>query len=94
MANTPPIRHNPTPMSTRCCFKCQGLGHLASDCPNRKVISLGEWESVKQEEKKEEDEETVEEEEESLEEEVTGVDEGEMLVLRWALSTQKSEKDE
>jgi len=39
-------------------------------------------------------EEAVEEEEENLEEEVTGADEGEILVLRRALSTQKSEKDE
>ena len=39
-------------------------------------------------------EEAVEKEEENLEEEVTGADEGEILVLRRALSTQKSEKDE
>ncbi|KAK0578226.1 hypothetical protein LWI29_007013 [Acer saccharum] len=24
------------------CFKCQGLGHIASECPNRKIISLVE----------------------------------------------------
>jgi len=40
------------------------------------------------------EEEAVEEEEESPEEEVAGADEGKMLVLQRALSTQKSEKDE
>jgi len=28
---------NPNPMSARRCFKCQGLGHIASDYPNRKL---------------------------------------------------------
>jgi len=76
-------------MITRHHCKCQGLGHIPSDCPNRKVISLTEWESVKEEDKEEEEEET-----ESPEEEETGADEGKMLVLRQALSTQTSEKDE
>jgi len=58
------------------------LGHTAFDCPNRKVITLAEWQSVKEEEKEEEEEEAVEGEEEDLEEEVTGADEAEMLVLR------------
>jgi len=49
---------------------------------------------VKEDEKEEEKEETVEEEGESPEEEVTGADEGEMLVLHLALSTKKSEKEE
>ena len=80
-------------MSTRRYFKCQGLGHIAYNCPNRKVTPLAEWESMKEEEK-EEEEETMEEEEESPAGEVIRADEVEMLVLRWALSTQKSEKDE
>jgi len=56
------------------------LGLLAFDCPNRKVISLDEWESAKEEEKEEEEEEAMEEEE-NLEEEVTGANEGEILVI-------------
>lgn len=24
------------------CFKCQGLGHIASDCPNQKIVSFME----------------------------------------------------
>ena len=69
-------------MSTRSHFKCQGLGHVASDCPNRKVIFFGRWESMKGEEKEEEEEETVKEEEKGPEEEVTGANEDEMPVLR------------
>ena len=49
---------------------------------------------MKKEEKEEVEEETVEEEEANPEEEVIRADQGEMLVVRWALSTQKSEKDE
>ena len=30
-------------MSTRGCFKCQWLGHIAADCPKRKVVTLAEW---------------------------------------------------
>ncbi|KAG5556557.1 hypothetical protein RHGRI_006977 [Rhododendron griersonianum] len=28
--------------SSRRCYKCQGFGHIAADCPNRKVVSLVE----------------------------------------------------
>ena len=56
-------------MSTRRCFKCQGLGHIASECPNRKVITLAEWRAVDEQEKEGEIEgETEEEHEESQEE--------------------------
>lgn len=41
-------------MSTSSCFKCQGLSHIASDCPNRTIITLAEWEAVKEEEVEEE----------------------------------------
>ena len=68
-----------TPISYKHCFKCQGLGHIASDYQNQKIIPLAEWETVKEEEKEDEEEEGVEEEEESPTEEVTGVDKGECL---------------
>jgi len=69
------------------------LGRIDSDWQNRKVITLAEWEYIKEDDEKEGREESMEDEE-SPKEEVTRADEGEMLVLRRALSTQKSEKDE
>jgi len=50
------------------------LGHIASDCLNRKVITLAEWESIKEDEEEEGREEIVVDEEESSEEEVTRAD--------------------
>ncbi|KAK0594953.1 hypothetical protein LWI29_002093 [Acer saccharum] len=38
--------------SSRRCFKCQGFGHIASECPNRRIVSLVEEEN---EEEMEED---------------------------------------
>jgi len=43
-------------MNNRRCFKCQGLGYIASECPNRRFISLAEWETCKEEEEEEEKE--------------------------------------
>jgi len=34
-------------------FKCQGFGQLPSDCVNRKVITLAEWTSTKEEKNQE-----------------------------------------
>ncbi|PKU63881.1 hypothetical protein MA16_Dca009865 [Dendrobium catenatum] len=39
----PPRMNQPqTPMPARKCFKCQGFGHIASNCPNRRVVVLSE----------------------------------------------------
>jgi len=32
------------PHEKRRCYKCQGFGHIASECSNRRIISLAEWE--------------------------------------------------
>ena len=42
--------------SGRKCFKCQGFGHIAADCPNRRVITLVE-EEVNEEPIQEQEEE-------------------------------------
>ena len=82
-------------MSNRCCFKCQGLRHIASDCPNRRIITLAERDAIGEEDKEEEQKEDEEEEQEYEQEEVVKVaDEGEMLVLQRVLSNQRGVKDE
>ncbi|KAL3521868.1 hypothetical protein ACH5RR_014702 [Cinchona calisaya] len=40
--NTVGSSHPNTSNAHRKCFKCQGFGHIASDCPNRKIVSLME----------------------------------------------------
>ena len=57
------------------CFKCQGFGHIAADCVNRRSITLAEWEAIEKEEKEEETPE------EDLEEIQITADEGELLLL-------------
>jgi len=66
---------------------------VVADCTNRRVITLAEWNAVK--------DDTVEEEQEALiepleeEEEITvEPDEGEMLVLRRVLNSQQNENTE
>jgi len=64
------------------CFKCQGLSHIASECPNRKIITLAEWDVIKEAEVEGEKEvHLMEEQDESQEEVVQEADKGEMLVL-------------
>jgi len=72
---TPPMTFPP---QIRRCLKCQGFGHLATDCPNKEFITLDEWEvavEVELEEKIEEKNGDV------FEEVVIEADEGEMLAM-------------
>ena len=41
--------HQELTSKSRGCFKCQGLGLMASECPNRRVVALVEEEEVKEE---------------------------------------------
>ena len=53
-------------MSDRRCVKCQGVEHIAVDYRNWKVITLVEWEAMKEEEKEvDPEEELAEDKEES-----------------------------
>ena len=71
-------------IGSRKCFKRQGYGHIAADCPNRRIVTLVE-------EREEEEEELIQGEFEA--EDVTFADEGELLVCR-NLSIQREEDDE
>jgi len=88
----PQNRPNPEPSTPRRSFKCQGLGHIASECPNKRIISLAEWEENKEENEEEDHGLTMMEEDQ--EEVVEEADEGELLVLRRAMSGLKGEKEE
>jgi hypothetical protein len=74
-----------TSNSNKKCFKCQGFGHISSNCPNRKMISLVE----------EDLEDDVEDEpvDEGSEEEWTYADQGESLVIRRILKSTYIEQD-
>lgn len=71
------------------CFKCQGFGHIASDCPNRKTITIIKGEIHEVFEEGEEAEAYAEEEEVEpvYDEEYVPADYGETLVVRRSLHT-------
>jgi hypothetical protein len=71
-----------TSNTNRRCFKCQGFGHIASDCPNRKMVSLVE-EDMEMEDEDDFSPETNEHVAE--EEEITYADRGEALVVQRSL---------
>ncbi|XP_027156432.1 uncharacterized protein LOC113757267, partial [Coffea eugenioides] len=74
------------------CFKCQGRGHIASQCPNqRTMIILPNGEFLTDDEDEKEELPSLEEEEE--EEEALPVDERVGLVVRRALATQVKAAD-
>ena len=47
-------------MDKKRCFCCQGLGHYASECPNKKVLTLAEYQAPCEELEEENDEEEKE----------------------------------
>ena len=71
-----------TSNTNRRCFKCQGFGHIASDCPNRKMVTLVEEDM---EMKDEDDFSPKTNEHVAEEEEITYADRGETLVVQRSL---------
>ena len=103
---TAPLTKNPTPTapmnSTKTppkpkdkirCFRCQGLGHIASECPNKRVVTLAEYQASFEELEEEEEEEKEVYLGDPMEEVEEGPDEGEMLVIRRALSGFAAQED-
>ena len=81
--NFPPqIKPKPFPKTIPRRFKCQGFGHTSADCTNRRVITLAEWESFQEKEKKGSVEKKHEEEKESCEEVIEHADEGEIFMVK------------
>ncbi|GJV83613.1 RNA-binding protein BRN1-like protein isoform X1 [Tanacetum coccineum] len=75
-----------TPKAPRRCFRCQGLGHIASECPNKRLVTLTDFEIAGGYDF------GVETSDDQVrtgdpDEEVVGLDVGELLVVRRALSS-------
>jgi hypothetical protein len=66
------------------CFKCQGKGHIASECPTKRAMFMGENDGEQEEDEGEEDEEYDEEEE---------IPSGELLMVRRMLGNLVKEGD-
>jgi len=76
--NTNP-RPSPKPGDKKRCFRCQGLGHFASECPDKRVVTWGEYQACCEELEEENDEgEKDLPMTEALEEVEEGPDEGAM----------------
>ena len=69
------------------CFKCQSLGHIAFECPNRRVVALIEEEKY---EDRVEDEVKKDREEED-EEEVLCIDQGLSIIVQCSLKVPNEE---
>jgi len=80
----PSTKEPPKPKDKIHCFHCQGLGHIASECPNKRIVSLAEYQASFEEDQHEE--EGGEDYVENVKEVEEGPDEGEMFVIRRALS--------
>jgi len=76
-----------SPTNTLKTTSCQGLGHFASECPNKRVVTLAVYQASCEELEEEKDEGEKELLMTDVFEEVEeGLDEGEMFMIRRALS--------
>ncbi|CAJ2644921.1 unnamed protein product [Trifolium pratense] len=75
------------------CFKCQGKGHIASECPTKRTMFMEENEEVLGDEEGDNVKESEEEEEEEEEEEQEEIPSGETLMVRRMLGNLIKEED-
>ena len=76
----PPPTQRALPKNPPRCFKCQGFGHLASECTNRRFVTLAEWKAT-EEVPLEEEVENENHDKEEIEEIMVDADEGEELPI-------------
>ena len=76
----PPPTQKALPKNPPRCFKCQGFGHLASECTNRRFVTLAEWKAT-EEVPLEEEVENENHDKEEIEEIMVDADEGEELPI-------------
>jgi len=50
------VKTTSTPSDKKRCFRCQGLAHFASKCPNKRVVTLAEYQASCEELEEENDE--------------------------------------
>ncbi|XP_012853107.1 PREDICTED: uncharacterized protein LOC105972678 [Erythranthe guttata] len=73
------------------CFKCHGRGHIASECPNKKVMVLNAQGEIESEDEKEDEVDELPSFGDTYEGQYAA--EGELLVARRALSAQGKEEE-
>ncbi|KAJ9548601.1 hypothetical protein OSB04_021144 [Centaurea solstitialis] len=79
----------------RKCFKCQGWGHISSNCPSKRVMTAQEVRALREAEEEELEEEINDEEEEDEHvSEVEPESAGQALVLRRSLHTKPMSMEE
>ena len=90
----PPFKPNTEnkPKATKC-FKCQGFGHIASNCPTRRTITIIKGTSYEISDEEEAPEESEKETEPTYDEEFTPADHGESLVIRRSLHAQSVKEE-
>ena len=82
------LKLHPKPNERMRCSRCQGLGHIASECPNKRIVTLAEYQASFGELEKEKEEEEGGKEvclNNPIKEVKEGPDEGELLTIRRTL---------
>ena len=89
-----PIKSTLNPYEERSCYKCQGFGHIALDCPSGMVITLVEYQELEEARLKEEGSDKQVHLIEIEDKYVVRADKGELLMIKRALNGNKSSNHE